>query len=703
MVQAMKIKLFLIFLLFSLNAYATDIGAIESLLTEDDFLNDIPIVLSASRLSQPESESATTITVITRDMIDRSTAKNVPDLLRLVPGFQVGYYDGNIPVVTYHGVTDQYSRRIQVLIDGRSVYIPIWGGVPWASLPITLDEIERIEVTRGPNASTYGSNSFFAVISIKTLNAYDTQGSYLRAINGNNQRHQLLFREGVQTENAEYRITISHRGDEGLTGVTDDNDEDLFKLRFDYTFDNNSQLSYQAGVNAKTYMEEGNNTIPNHEYNTETSYHHIKWEKSLNSSSSLSLQYYINKYKLNNQVQSLLTGDDIKDTDTGLTYNQILTALLLPEIDPFTVTVDLSSYSERHDFELNYFYKPNASLRTISGLSLRQDIVTSDSLFNTADKFISDVYRVFGHAEWKVNEHLILNSGLMIEDNKLFDQSFSPRIAFIHKITRLQSIRFSISTATRSPSTAEESINATYYPVITIGGTGICASPYDALGLTCVAGTTDTLVYPSLVSQGGLSNEKITSTELGYYGILYDKKININAKIFHDEVSDLIVDKSDKGDFENTQGLKLTGFESSLNYKPNNKLNIYLNYSNITIENNLTQSQILNEDYEDFSETAPTDSFGLTLFSQFDKKFSGSIEYFNIGKMRWVDNADPIDKFNILNIKLSYNIKIKKTTVNTSLILQNLSGEYNDYNAFGGVAESTSGEKVLVDIKLINF
>ena len=659
-------------------------------LTEDDYLTDIPIVLSASRLSQPESEASTTITVITRDMIDASTAKNVPDLLRLVPGFQVAYYDGNIPVVTYHGMTEQYSRRIQVLIDGRSIYTPTFGGVLWASLPITLDEIERIEVSRGPNASTYGSNSFFAVVSIKTFSAYDTQGNYLRVISGDNKRHQTLYRVGAQTENADYRITFSHRGDSGYDGVSDNNDEDLLKLRLDYSLSDNSQFSYQAGVNHKEYTRDANNTSPIHDFETDTSYHHFKWEKTLNESSSISLQYYYNHYELEDKVLSfVLAESDIGFPAIGL--------------DPFQVQIDESNTANRQDFELNYYHSPNASVRTVSGFSFRQDIVTSERLFDTTDEFKTNINRAFGHIEWRINKDLILNSGLMIEDHEISDTSYSPRIALIQKLDSQQSVRFSISSATRAPSAVEESINTIYYPSLTIGGTGICLTPAYALllgaGLDCELGTSDIVAIPVFSTSGGLGFEEIVSTEIGYHGNFLKNKLNMNVKVFYDEVTDLIVKQLDDN-FENSQGATLTGLEYAATYKPNNRTNLYFTYATIEIENELPAGSTL---LEDFSNSAPHDSYGLTLLTKFSKHYSGSIEYFNIDEMQWQDNGIPTANYDILNIKLTRKDKYKKAKLKTSLIFRNVSGNYNDYGEYKGTLESTTGSRILLDIQLLNF
>ena len=104
---------------------ATEVDTTLSLLdSEELFIGELPTVISATRLKQPLNESPVSTTIIDRQMIDASGAQTIPDLLRLVPGFTVGYLSGNYPVATYHGQSERYSRRLQVLIDGRSVYLP---------------------------------------------------------------------------------------------------------------------------------------------------------------------------------------------------------------------------------------------------------------------------------------------------------------------------------------------------------------------------------------------------------------------------------------------------------------------------------------------------------------------------------------------------------------------------------------------------
>lgn len=138
----------------------------EDSLTEDDLMGDIPVVLSVTRLPQSTTDTPMAITVLDRAMIEASGFIEIPDLLRLVPGFQVGLsWRDHHTAVTYHGQSDGLSRRMQVLIDGRVAVGSLFGLVDWDRLGITIDDIERIEVIRGPAGVAYGSNAFTGVIN----------------------------------------------------------------------------------------------------------------------------------------------------------------------------------------------------------------------------------------------------------------------------------------------------------------------------------------------------------------------------------------------------------------------------------------------------------------------------------------------------------------------------------------------------------
>ncbi|GAA4650040.1 TonB-dependent receptor plug domain-containing protein [Kistimonas scapharcae] len=182
-------------------------------IAEDDFL-DMSLeelvsleVTSVSKKSQSIMESAAAVYAITQEDIRRSGAKTIPDLLRMVPGLQVSKVNGNAWSVSSRGFNSVFSNKLLVLIDGRTVYTPLYSGVTWDIQDVMLADIDRIEVIRGPGAALWGSNAVNGVINIMTRSADDTQGAYAEVGAGSYEQGFGSFRYGGQLgESAFYRV-----------------------------------------------------------------------------------------------------------------------------------------------------------------------------------------------------------------------------------------------------------------------------------------------------------------------------------------------------------------------------------------------------------------------------------------------------------------------------------------------------------------
>lgn len=142
-------------LLSSAGALSVLMGA-GSVSASDVFFSDIPVVLTASRMAQSPVDAPVAVTLIDREMINASGFTEIHDLLRLVPGFLVADWPGGSPIVARHGLADAYDRRIKVMIDGRTVNLPLRGDTAWQDLPVRVDDIDRIEVVRGAHGAAYG-------------------------------------------------------------------------------------------------------------------------------------------------------------------------------------------------------------------------------------------------------------------------------------------------------------------------------------------------------------------------------------------------------------------------------------------------------------------------------------------------------------------------------------------------------------------
>lgn len=299
--------------------------ALEEAETEQYYLQDFPVLLSASRLQQPQSEIPNAATVLDRRMIVASGLRTIPDLFKMVPGMYVSYYKGSQAFVSYHGSTDQYARRMQVMIDGRSVYLPPVSTVDWADLPITVDDIERIEVIRGPAAASHGANSTHGVISITTRAAGGMNGKQVSFTRGSKGINDVSARFGKTGETFDYRMTLAYTADNGyddlaappngmtmatsrardlLNNSNDSNQARLMNFRGDYHPNASDSFDIQLGFNRDVQgvgFNDKNPTPTNpfstngntlHDLVADSGFMQLGWTRQLAPDSELNLLYY---------------------------------------------------------------------------------------------------------------------------------------------------------------------------------------------------------------------------------------------------------------------------------------------------------------------------------------------------------------------------------------------------------------------------
>lgn len=163
-------------------------------------------VMTASRKAQRLNDVAAAVFVISREDIERSGATSIPEALRMAPGLQVARLANNRWAVSARGFNGRFANKLLVLMDGRSIYSPLFSGVVWEAEDTLLEDIERIEVIRGPGAAMWGSNAVNGVINIITRKARDTQGNLLVAGTGTEERAFGAFRHGGQAGDGHYRV-----------------------------------------------------------------------------------------------------------------------------------------------------------------------------------------------------------------------------------------------------------------------------------------------------------------------------------------------------------------------------------------------------------------------------------------------------------------------------------------------------------------
>lgn len=153
-------------------------------------------VISVSRTPEDWRTAPTAISVLTSDDIDRSGATRLPDLLRLAPGLNVARYVGSSYAVSARGFSNASANKLQVLLDGRSLYTPLFSGVFWEVQDTLLEDLSRIEIVRGPGATMWGANAINGVINIVSKTAAETQGLLATAAVGTEERQNFGLRYG---------------------------------------------------------------------------------------------------------------------------------------------------------------------------------------------------------------------------------------------------------------------------------------------------------------------------------------------------------------------------------------------------------------------------------------------------------------------------------------------------------------------------
>jgi iron complex outermembrane receptor protein len=211
-------------------------------------------VTSVSKKAEKISQAAAAIFVITQEDISRSGATNIPDLLRMVPGLDVSQINANDWAISARGFNQQFSNKLLVLIDGRAVYTPLLGGVNWDTQDVPLEDIERIEVIRGPGATIWGANAVNGVINIVSKDSADTKGGLITALGGPGGRLRATTQYGGEIgAKTNYRVFVDYLNQNFLQAPEGGSGNDSWHLlhggfRADSNLSTNDSLTVQGDV-----------------------------------------------------------------------------------------------------------------------------------------------------------------------------------------------------------------------------------------------------------------------------------------------------------------------------------------------------------------------------------------------------------------------------------------------------------------------
>lgn len=460
-------------------------------------------VTSVARKPQKLSESASAVYVITQEEIRRSGMTSIPELLRLVPGLNVAQFDANKWAISSRGFNDLFANKLLVLIDGRTVYTPLFSGVFWDLQDTLLEDIARIEVIRGPGGTLWGANAVNGVINIITKKALDTQGALLTLETGNLESRQEGLRYGGKLgDSGALRVYAKHFGRGNFVDATgaiapDQWDQQRGGFRFDYDLSGKDALTLQgevySGHSGQTVSEPMLTPPYVRSFADVTqvagSYLRTHWRHVLEGGSDLSLQFYYDH--TSRDPAALRERRDTYDLDFQ----------------------HRSSWNARHDL--------------IWGLGYRQTQDETSSTrfltwFTPANKTLK-LFSAFVQDEsaWLENRlHFVVGS--KVEHNDFTGFEFQPNVRLLWKTGEDGALWAAVSRAVHTPSRGEIGVNvaASAFP----SGLPVPAPP---------------VALATVLGNPNLQSEKLTAYEIGWRDKLR-RDLLLDTTVFYNDYSNFV-------------------------------------------------------------------------------------------------------------------------------------------------------------------
>lgn len=492
--------------LASLLCLGTSLSSIA--LAQDDELLDLSLealmdtpVVSLSKRSQSIATAPSAVYVITQEELRNSGATNIPDALRMVPGLTVARIDANKWAVSSRGFNGRFANKLLVMIDGRTVYNPAFSGVYWENNDVVLEDIERIEVIRGPGATIWGANAVNGVINIITYHTADTQGGVAVARVGNNESG-FSGRYGAKLAEGTYGrfYAKAHENDEFKTLSGQDSGDDWDTQRLGFRIDSQRSKKSALMLQGEIHQGEFNQTLRTPSFippsytlevddTAEAKSGHLlaRWDYTQSPDSYWSLQGYYDYF----DRDELFYEENRKTFDLDLTHNLRL------------------NNNHQLVWGLGYrFLSDEIGNREI----IQTDVSERDLHLYSA--FIQDQITL-------QPERLFLTLGTKIEHNEYTDFEIQPSARLSWNIDESNYAWAAVSRAIRTPSRAERD-----YDVFASVNPPNALNPSPFILELIAAGSTT------------MDSEEMTAYELGYRSVL-SQNMTLDAALFYNDYSNL--------------------------------------------------------------------------------------------------------------------------------------------------------------------
>ena len=414
-------------------------------------------ITSASRRPEPILQAASAIDVVTGDTIRRFGITRFPDALRLAAGMEVAQVDGHTWAISARGFNISGANKMQVLMDGRSLYTPLFSGVFWDVQRTFMPDVEQIEVIRGPGATLWGANAINGVINIRTRNAKDTQGFVLDGGGGNEEGYAGVRYGGRIGRDTYYRAYVMHQRTDSLHlerggSAQDDTDITQGGFRIDSALDPDNTLTVQgdayAGrfgqLNADDVDVDGANIL-------------ARWTHQTGVDSSISLQSYFDH------------------------THRVIRPTFEEDRETFDLELEGRFVWGQHDIVYGANYRLSAD--SIANLSPNFAFVPAEETLHLLSGYVQDEWHV-------IPRKFSVVAGAKLEYNSFSGVEVQPTGRLIWTPTKTQTLWGAVSRAVRTPTRIDQDL--------------VAPNPSGGSGT------------PILVGNRGFESEELLAYELGY-------------------------------------------------------------------------------------------------------------------------------------------------------------------------------------------
>ena len=600
----------------------SNIKSDKPFISELQLIKEEEAVSIASRYEQPISQAPSDVYVITDEDIRHSGATDIPTILRRIPGMEVIQTTGADFNVSVRGDNQFQANKLLVMVDGRSIYVDVAGLVHWKLLPVTLPEIKRIEVLKGPASAVYGFNAFDGIINIVTKSPQEMRGTTLQFGGGEFGTISSAAIQAGMLGKLGYRLSIG----QDQNAPWRDRDAlafraNKFNVQTTYALSGLSKLSVSGGLVDSNKFDGPAGTTTSFAGAPSQGYADISYERS---------NFFVRSWWMHyaNSGRSITTP----------TLANFLEAVGR-DLNP-----DTRTSSDTYNVETQYIQELGSSHRLTYGANYRHNTISSDLLpqFNREDRL-----GLYVQGEWKPFQTFTVIAGARYDLQTFINPTISPRVAFIYQPAQDHTFRVSASQAYRPPTLIETFLDSR--AIITLPPPIPSPPPSTGRG------------------SENLQPEQITSYEAGYQGWFFKHRFRLRADVFFNHISDLI-------NFTGALGNQLTnggeadiyGGEVGVEYLVTDWLSGFANYSYQEVGQTFTGPDV---------RAVPRFKYNAGLRAEWGNGLNGEATFHHYGSARYpipsafqqfapfgVAQPSPqISSYNLLNLRIGYKFWQQKT------------------------------------------